>query len=160
MLKIGQQAPNFETTTESGERFRLSDLRGKKVALVWYVKDNTSGCQAQVCSLRDNYDWLRAQDVEVFAIAPGSQKTHRSFKEKNNLQFPLLMDEKNKIAEKYGVWGEKQMYGKKYIGTIRTSFLIDEEGIVASIIGGPEGVERVKTKNHTEQIARVWGLKL
>ncbi|TFF91059.1 redoxin domain-containing protein, partial [Candidatus Thorarchaeota archaeon] len=100
MAKIGDKAPVFSTTTETGNRFKLSDYKGKKVALVWYVKDNTSGCQKQVCSLRDSYDDFKGMDVEVFAIAPGSQKTHQSFKEKNNLQFPLLMDEENEIAKK------------------------------------------------------------
>jgi peroxiredoxin Q/BCP len=160
MVKIGQKAPDFATTTESGEKFKLSDHRGKKVALVWYVKDNTSGCQKQVCSLRDNYDNFKGQNVEVFAIAPGTEKTHQKFKEKNDLQFPLLMDEDNKIAEKYGVWGEKQMYGKKYMGIIRTSFLIDEDGKIDSIIGGEEGVEKVKTADHADQVMRVWGLRI
>lgn len=160
MVKIGQKAPDFKTTTESGENFKLSDYKGKKVALVWYVKDNTSGCLKQVCSLRDSYDDFKGQNVEVFAIAPGTEATHQKFKEKNDLPFPLLMDEDNKIAEKYGVWGEKQMYGKKYMGIIRTSFLIGEDGKIESIIGGPEGVEKVKTTDHAEQVMRVWGLNL
>ena len=160
MVKIGNKAPEFSTTTETGEKFKLSDYKGKKVALVWYVKDNTPGCQAQVCSLRDSYKALQGQNVEVFAIAPGTQKTHQSFKAKNNVPFPLLMDEDNKIAELYGVWQEKQMYGKKYMGVVRTTFLIDEKGKIESILGGDEGVEKVNTKQHAEQVMQVWNLKL
>lgn len=160
MVKIGDKAPDFSTTTETGERFKLSDHNGKKVALVWYVKDNTTGCQRQVCSLRDSYDDFKGKNVEVFAIAPGSQETHQSFKEKNNLPFPLLMDEDNEIAKKYGVWAKKKMYGREYMGIIRTTFLIDEKGRVESIIGGPEGVEKVSTKEHAGQVMKVWNLEV
>ena len=160
MLKIGDKAPAFSTTTETGEGFKLSDYKGQKVALIWYVKDNTSGCQAQLCSMRDNYDDFTGKNVEVFVIAPGSQKTHQSFKEKNNLQFPLLMDEENEIAKKYGVWAKKKMYGKEYMGIVRTTFLIDEKGKIESIIGGPEGVEKVNTKEHADQVMKVWSLKV
>jgi peroxiredoxin Q/BCP len=145
---------------ESGKKFKLSDYKGKKVILYWYVKDNTKGCQAQSCSLRDNFDVFTGNDAEVFGIAPGTEKTHKSFKEKNNLPFPLLIDEDNKIAELYGVWGKKQMYGKEYMGIIRTTFLIDENGKVEGIFGGPEGLEKVKTKVHADQIINFWGLKL
>ena len=161
MIRIGDKAPDFKTTTESGEPFKLSDYKGKKVVLYWYVKDNTSGCQAQSCSLRDSYDIFQEKDVLVFGIAPGTEKTHQSFKSKNDLPFPLLMDEDNTIAKLYDVWQKKKMYGKEYMGIERTTFLIDEKGKITKIIGKhPEGVEKVQTKEHAEQILRVWDLKL
>ena len=161
MVKIGQKAPDFKTTTESGEKFKLSDYKGKKVLLYWYVKDNTSGCQAQSCSLRDNYEVFQDNDVLVFGIAPGTEKTHQSFKSKNNLPFPLLMDEDNEIAKLYDVWQKKKMYGKEFMGIERTSFLIDEQGKISKIIGKhPEGEEKVQTREHADQVIRVWGLKL
>ena len=161
MINIGDKAPDFKTTTESGEKFKLSDYRGKKIVLYWYVKDNTTGCQAQSCSLRDNYTVFTDNDTLVFGIAPGTQKTHQSFKEKNNLPFPLLMDEDDEIAKLYGVWQKKKMYGKEYMGIERTTFLIDEKGKIAKIIGKhPDGIEKVDTKEHAEQVIRVWNLKL
>lgn len=160
MIKVGDKAPDFETTTESGEKFKLSDYKGKKVVLYWYVKDNTSGCQAQSCSLRDNYDLFQDNKVLVFGIAPGTEKTHQSFKSKNNLQFPLLMDEDNAIAKLFDVWQKKKMYGKEYMGVVRTTFLIDEKGFVESIFGGPEGIEKVNTKEHADQVIKFWELKI
>ena len=160
MIKIGDKAPGFQTMTESGNKFRLSDYKGKRVLLYWYVKDNTTGCKAQSCSLRDNFDMFQNNNVEVFGIAPGTEKTHLSFKSKNNLPFPLLMDGDNKIAKLYGVWGKKKMYGKEFMGIIRTTFLIDEKGKVEGIFGGAEGIEKVKTKEHAQQAIDFWGLKL
>ena len=160
MIKVGDKAPDFETTTESGEKFKLSDYKGKKVVLYWYVKDNTSGCQAQSCSLRDNYDLFQDNKVLVFGIAPGTEKTHQSFKNKNNLQFPLLMDEDNAIAKLFDVWQKKKMYGKEYMGVVRTTFLIDEKGFVEGIFGGPEGIEKVNTKEHANQVIKFWELKI
>ncbi|TFG32690.1 thioredoxin-dependent thiol peroxidase [Candidatus Thorarchaeota archaeon] len=160
LVKVGDRAPLFTTTTESGEKFKLSDYKGKKIVLYWYVKDNTPGCQAQSCSLRDNYEVFSDNDTVVVGIAPGTAKSHQSFKEKNNLPFPLLLDEDNKIAQLYGVWGKKSMYGKEYEGIIRTTFLIDEKGKIASILGGSEGIEKVNTKAHADQIVKVWNLKV
>ncbi len=159
MLKKGDKAPDFESTTESGEKFKLSDHRGKKIVLYWYVKDNTKGCQAESVSFRDNYPQFLENGIEVFGIAPGTQKTHQNFKEKNNLQFPLLMDENHEIAEKYGVWQKKKMYGKEYMGIQRTTFLIDENGKIEDVFG-PNGVEKVKTKEHADQVIEHWNLSL
>lgn len=160
MVKVGDIAPIFTTLTDSGEKFKLSDHKGKKVVLYWYVKDNTSGCQAQSCSLRDSYEIFADNNTVVVGIAPGNAKSHQSFKQKNNLPFPLLLDEDNKIAKLYGVWGKKSMYGKEYEGIIRTTFLIDEKGKIASILGGSEGVAAVDTEKHADQIIKVWNLKL
>lgn len=160
MLRVGNKAPDFQTTTESGEEFKLSDYRGEKLVLYWYVKDNTTGCQAESCSLRDSYDVFQSNEIRVFGIGPGSEKTHQSFKSKNKLPFPLLMDENNEIAELYDVWGKKKMYGKEYMGIIRTTFLIDENGKIEGIFGGPDGIEKVKTKKHADQVIGFWELKL
>jgi len=160
MLKIGDKAPNFTTTTESGDKFKLSSLKGKKVFLYFYPKDNTPGCQAEACSIRDNYAAFEKSDIPVFGVSGGTAKSHLSFKEKNNLPFPLLMDEEFEIAKLYGVYVTKKMYGKEYLGIERTTFLIDEKGKIEGIFGGPEGIEKVETKTHADQIIKFWNLKL
>lgn len=159
MLKKRDNAPDFETTTQSGQKFKLSDQKGKKIVLYWYVKDNTKGCQAESASFRDRYSEFQENGIEVFGIAPGSEKTHKNFKEKNNLPFPLLLDENHEIAEKYGVWQKKKMYGREYMGIQRTTFLIDEDGKIDDIFG-PGGVAKVKTKEHADQIIEHWNLSL
>ena len=160
MLKKGDKAPNFTTTTESGEKFKLSSLKGKKVFLYFYPKDNTSGCQAEACSIRDNYSVFEKSDIPVFGVSGGTAKSHQSFKDKNNLPFPLLMDEEFEIAKLYGVYVTKKMYGNEYLGIERTTFLIDEKGKIEGIFGGPEGIEKVQTKTHADQIIKFWNLKL
>jgi peroxiredoxin Q/BCP len=160
VLKIGDKAPNFATTTESGDKFRLSSLKGKKVFLYFYPKDNTSGCQEEACSIRDNYRVFEKSDIPVFGVSGGDAKSHQSFKNKNNLPFALLMDEEFEIAKLYGVYNKKSMYGKEYMGIERTTFLIDEKGRVEGIFGGPEGVEKVRTKDHADQVIKFWNLKL
>jgi len=160
MIKIGDKAPDFKTTTESGDRFRLSNQKGKKVFLYFYPKDNTTGCKAEACSIRDSYKVFEGNDIPVFGVSGGTAKSHQSFKEKNDLPFPLLMDEDFEIAKLYDVYQTKKMYGKEYLGIVRTTFLIDEKGKVEGIFGGPEGVEKVKTKEHAEQVIKFWGLKL
>ncbi|MHA1575988.1 MAG: peroxiredoxin [Candidatus Thorarchaeota archaeon] len=160
MLKIGDNAPDFATTTESGEQVKLSSLKGKKIFLFFYPKDNTSGCQAEACSIRDSYDVFEKSDIPVFGISGGTEKSHQSFINKNNLPFPLLMDEDFEIARLYDVYQKKQMYGKEYLGIVRTTFLIDEQGKIEGIFGGTAGIEKVKTKTHADQIIKFWELKL
>jgi peroxiredoxin Q/BCP len=160
LLKIGDKAPNFTTTTESGETIKLSSFRGKKIFLYFYPKDNTSGCKAEACSIRDSYKVFEKSDIPVLGVSGGTEKSHRSFKEKNNLPFPLLMDEDFEIAKLYDVYQTKQMYGKEYLGIVRTTFLIDEKGKIEGIFGGPEGIEKVNTKEHADQVIKFWKLKL
>jgi peroxiredoxin Q/BCP len=160
MLKVGDKAPNFTTTSESGEKIKLSDFKGKKVFLYFYPKDNTSGCQAEACSIRDSYEVFVNSDIPVLGVSGGNEKSHQSFKNKNNLPFPLLMDEEFEIAKLYDVYKKKQMYGKEYMGIERTTFLIDEKGKIEGIFGGPEGIEKVKTKEHADQVIKFWDLKL
>ncbi|MFQ5833624.1 MAG: peroxiredoxin [Candidatus Thorarchaeota archaeon] len=160
MIKTGDSAPDFQTTTESGKDFKLSELRGKKVFLYFYPKDHTTGCIAEACSIRDSYEVFRQSDIPVFGVSGGSAKSHQSFKEKYDLPFPLLMDEGFEIAKLYNVYQNKKMYGKEYMGIVRTTFLIDEDGKVEGIFGGPEGMEKVKTKEHADQVIKFWGLKL
>ncbi|MHA2004243.1 MAG: peroxiredoxin [Candidatus Thorarchaeota archaeon] len=160
MIKIGDKAPDFKTATESGDEFSLSTYKGKKVFLYFYPKDNTPGCKAESCSIRDSYNVFEQNDIPVFGVSGGSAKSHQSFKDKNNLPFPLLMDEEFGIAKLYEVYQPKKMYGKEYLGIVRTTFLIDEDGKVEGIFGGPEGIEKVKTKEHADQVIKFWGLKL
>ncbi len=160
MLKVGDKAPSFTTTTESGEKIKLTDYKGKKVFLYFYPKDNTSGCQAEACSIRDRYEVFENSDIPVLGVSGGNVKSHQSFKDKNNLPFPLLMDEEFEIAKLYGVYKTKKMYGKEYLGIERTTFLIDEKGKIEGIFGGPEGIEKVKTKEHADQVIKFWELKL
>ena len=160
MLKIGDKAPDFTTSTESGDTVKLSSLMGKKVFIYFYPKYNTTGCQAESCSIRDSYNVFEKSDIPVFGISGGTAKSHKSFIDKNNLPFPLLMDEEFKIAQLYDVYQTKKMYGKEYLGIVRTTFLIDEKGIIEGIYGGPNGIEKVKTKTHADQVIKFWDLKL
>ena len=147
-LNIGDKAPEFEGVNQNGEPVKLSDFKGKKVVLYFYPKDNTPGCTAQACNLRDNYDELLKAGYEVIGVSKDSVKSHQKFIEKQELPFILIADENISIHEKYGVWQEKSMYGKKYMGTVRTTFIIDEKGNVEDII------KKVKTKDHTAQIMK------
>ena len=147
-LEVGQMAPDFEAPIESGETIKLSDYRGKKVVLYFYPKDNTPGCTAQSCNLRDNYEALQKAGYVVLGISSDSEKSHVKFKEKQSLPFSLISDPDKKVHELYGTWVEKSMYGRKYMGTARTTFIIDEEGKVEEIIS------KVKTKDHTAQILK------
>ena len=147
-LEIGQQAPDFTTQDQEGNMISLSDFKGKKVVLYFYPKNNTPGCTAQACNLRDNYQGLLAAGYVVLGISSDSQKSHKKFAEKQNLPFPLLVDEDLAIHEKYGTWVEKQMFGRKYMGTARTTFVIDENGLIEDII------TKVNTKEHTSQILK------
>ena len=145
-LSIGDPAPDFTSTDQTGRTIRLSDYRGRKVVLYFYPKDDTSGCTAQACSLRDNYADLREAGYEVLGVSVDNQTSHQKFISKYDLPFTLVADTDKQLVDAYGVWQEKSMYGRKYMGTVRTTFLIDENGIITNIIG------KVDTKNHAEQI--------
>ena len=127
-LKAGDAAPDFETVNEQGEKVSLAGLRGKRVVLYFYPKDNTSGCTTQACGFRDNYPQISEKNAVVLGVSPDSARSHQSFRAKFDLPFPLLIDADHKIAEAYGVWREKSMYGRKYMGILRSHFVIDEQG--------------------------------
>jgi peroxiredoxin Q/BCP len=145
-LKEGLKAPWFEGIDQNGDEVKLSDFTGKKVILYFYPKDNTPGCTAEACNLRDNYDSLLKKGFAVIGVSPDNEKSHKGFTGKYSLPFPLIADTSKKILNDYGVWGEKKMYGKSYFGVIRTTFVIDEKGIIEKII------TKVDTAGHTEQI--------
>ena len=147
-MEIGSKAPEILGKDAEGNEIRLSDYRGRKIVLYFYPKDSTPGCTAEACSLRDNYSELRKQGYEVIGVSVDSQKSHLRFAEKNNLPFPLISDESKELVEVFGVWGEKKMAGRTYMGTYRTTFIINEEGIVERIIGPKD----IKTKVHAKQI--------
>ena len=147
-MNVGDKAPEVLGVNEQGEQILLSHYRGKKVVLYFYPKDNTSGCTAEACSLNDNYDTLTAQGYEVVGISPDSAGSHQKFIAKYNLAFNLIADTDKKILEDYGVWAEKSMYGRKYMGVLRTTFIIDEQGIIERVI------TKVNTKNAAEQILK------
>ncbi len=145
-LEIGQNAPNFETLNQDGKTVKLSDFTGKKVVLYFYPKDNTPTCTTQACNLRDNYSILQSKGYTVLGVSTDTAKSHKKFQSKFELPFDLLDDSSMKIVNDYGVWAEKMMYGKIYMGTLRTTFLIDETGIITDIL------EKVESKRHAEQI--------
>ncbi|AGA79166.1 thioredoxin-dependent thiol peroxidase [Echinicola vietnamensis] len=147
-LEIGNKAPDFEAKDQDGNTIKLSDYKGKKVVLYFYPKDNTPGCTAQACDLRDHYDALLDAGYVVLGISTDSEKSHKKFIEKHELPFPLIADEDKAVHELYNTWREKKNYGRTYMGTVRTTFVIDEEGKIAEII------EKVKTKEHSNQILK------
>ena len=145
-LSEGDKAPGFNTTDQNGNKVKLEDFKGKKVVLYFYPKDNTPGCTAEACNLRDNYDDLKKQGFEILGISPDSEASHKKFGTKHDLPFALLSDPDKKIMNAYGVWGEKKMYGRTYEGVHRTTFIIDEEGKIEKVF------KKVKTKDHSNQI--------
>jgi peroxiredoxin Q/BCP len=147
-LKVGDIAPDFAVNDQSGRQVKLSDFKGKKVVLYFYPKDNTPGCTAEACNLRDNYQALMRAGYVVLGVSKDDEKSHQKFIDKFELPFPLLADTEKDIHEKYGTWVEKSMYGRKYMGSARVTFLIDENGKIEEII------EKVKTKDHTAQILK------
>ena len=148
MLQIGTKAPMFEGADENGNTIRLTDYAGKKLVLYFYPKDSTPGCTAEACDLRDNYHRFLAQGYEVLGVSVQDEKSHNKFIEKNQLPFHLIADTDHTLGDAFGTWGEKSMYGRKYFGTLRTTFVIDEEGRVERIILP----KQVKTKDHARQI--------
>lgn len=147
-LKVGDKAPQFEGVNQDGNPIKLSDYKGKKVVLYFYPKDNTPGCTAESCNLRDNYSLLQSQGYIVLGISTDSEKSHTKFIEKFDLPFDLIADVDKTIHEQFNTWREKSMYGRTYMGTVRTTFVIDEEGLIEEVI------EKVKTKDHTAQILK------
>ncbi|MDR1203692.1 MAG: thioredoxin-dependent thiol peroxidase [Tannerellaceae bacterium] len=147
-IQVGDKAPEILGLDQNGNEIRLNDFKGKKLSLYFYPKDNTSGCTAEACSLRDGYQDLRKAGYEVVGVSKDSAKSHQKFIADHELPFNLIADTDTKLQEQFGVWVEKSMYGRKYMGTARTTFLINEEGIVERIIGPKE----VKTKDHAIQI--------
>lgn len=148
MITVGSMAPDFTLASDTGETFTLSNLKGKKVVLYFYPKDNTSGCTKEACDFRDALPDFDRQNVVVLGVSKDSLKSHASFRLKQNLNFPLLSDETCEVCEKYGVWVEKSMYGRKYMGIDRATFLIDEHGIVQAVW------RKVKVPGHIDSILK------
>lgn len=149
-LQEGKKAPAFSGVDQNGDKIALKDFKGKKVVLYFYPKDDTPGCTAQACNLRDNHTALLEKGFVVIGVSVDSVKKHKKFEEKYELPFSLIADEDKKIVEAYGVWGEKKFMGKTYMGITRTTFLIDEDGKIKSIIGKPD------TKNHAAEVLEAW----
>lgn len=147
-LTAGSKAPDFTVNDQDGKPVKLSDFKGKKVVLYFYPKDQTPGCTAEACSLRDNYKALQKQGYEVLGVSTDNEKSHQKFIAKEKLPFRLLADVDKTLHTKYGTWVEKSMYGRKYMGTARVTFIIDEKGVIEEII------EKVDTKNHADQILK------
>jgi len=145
-LKEGDLAPDFKAVDQDGNEISLSQFKGKKVVLYFYPKDNTPGCTAEACNIRDNYDDFLQKGFVVLGVSGDSEKSHQNFKTKHNLPFPLISDPDRKVISAFSAWGEKSMYGKIFHGIIRKTFIIDEEGKIEKII------EKVKTKDHSKQI--------
>jgi len=150
-LKAGDKAPDFNSKDQNGEEVSLANFKGKTVILYLYPKDDTPGCTAEACDFRDNYQSLIGKGYEVVGVSTDDSKSHKKFETKYSLPFPLIADEDKSINEAYGVWAEKNMYGKKYMGTARTTFIIDADGIIKQII------EKVDTKNASQQVLDLIG---
>jgi|TARA_B110000046_G_scaffold44758_1_gene49740 peroxiredoxin Q/BCP len=147
-LKIGDVAPEFSAINQDGKMINLKDYKGKKVVMYFYPKDNTPGCTTQSCNLRDNYTLLQKQGYEIFGISQDPEKSHQKFIEKQSLPFDLISDVDHKVHHLYGTWDLKKYMGKEYMGTVRTTFVIDEKGMISDVI------EKVKTDDHTAQILK------
>lgn len=148
MLKIGDKMPDFEVKDQNGEIVSSKDLLGKKTVIYFYPKDNTSGCTAEACNLRDNYEAMVAKGYNVIGVSKDSATSHKKFAEKYQLPFTLLADTSTEMIQAFGAWGEKSLYGRKYMGTLRQTFIFDEDGTLVEII------EKVDTKNHAAQILK------
>ena len=147
-MNVGDKAPEILGTDQDGKEIKLSDYKGKKIALYFYPKDLTSGCTAQACNLRDNYKELTDKGYAIIGVSIQDEKSHKKFIEKNELPFPLIADTDLKLVNTFGVYGEKKMYGRTYMGTFRTTFIINEEGIITRIMQPKE----IKVKEHAQQI--------
>jgi thioredoxin-dependent peroxiredoxin len=150
-VKVGSKAPNILGKDENGNLIQLSDFQGKKIVLYFYPKDNTSGCTAQACSLRDNYQSLKDLGYQVIGVSIDNEVSHQKFIQKFELPFPLIADTEKLLVETFGVWSEKSMYGKKYMGTVRTTFIINEQGTITHVIEG----KSVNTKEHAAQLLQL-----
>lgn len=147
-MNVGNKVPEILGKDQDGKEIRLSDFAGRNLVLYFYPKDNTPGCTAEACSLRDNIDALRARGYQVVGVSSDSEASHRRFIEKQQLPFTLIADTDHKLQEEMGVWGEKSMCGRKYMGTLRTTFLIDGNGVITHVFGP----KAIKTKEHASQI--------
>jgi len=150
-LKEGDKAPAFTGKDQNGKKLSLSEYKGKKVVLYFYPEDDTPTCTVQACNLRDSYALLKKQGFTILGISPDEEKKHKKFEAKYDLPFTLVADPTHKIIDSYGVWGEKLLYGRRYMGLHRTTFVIDEKGIIRKIFLKP------KSKQHAEEIVKAWG---
>lgn len=146
MVEEGQEAPDFELTSDAGERVRLSQFRGKPVVLYFYPRDDTPGCTAQACGIRDSYDDFEQRGAVVLGVSPDEESSHVKFKQKHSLPFTLLADPEHEVAEQYGVWGEQKYMGKTYMGVERSTYLIDQDGRVTKVM------RRVKPDTHAAEV--------
>ncbi len=146
ILKIGDEAPAFTAIDQDGNPISLNEFRGKKLILYFYPKDDTPGCTAEACNLRDNYNLLLKKGYMIIGVSADDDRSHKKFIEKYELPFPLIPDKEKKILKAYGAWGKKKLYGREYDGILRTTYVISEKGVIEKIF------TRVDTKNHTEQI--------
>lgn len=153
MLKEGNKAPDFTATDQNGNQVKLSDHKGKRVVLYFYPKDDTPGCTKEACSFRDADDVFKDKGIKVYGVSIDNEKSHQKFILKYGLPFDLLADSDKKLVEKYGVWGEKSMYGKKYMGTLRKTFLIREDGKIVKIF------DKVKVAEHADEVLKAFGEK-
>jgi peroxiredoxin Q/BCP len=147
-LTVGAKAPDFILAAHDGKKYSLKDFRGKKVVLYFYPKDDTSGCTKEACSFRDNLSAIKRKGAIVIGVSPDAVRSHEKFSEKYDLNFPLLSDENKSMLVKYGVWQEKSMYGRKYMGVVRTTFIINEQGKITHIF------PKVKVDGHTDEILK------
>lgn len=152
MLETGQKAPDFTLNNQDGKAISLSDYKGKKVVLYFYPKDDTPGCTKEACNLRDNQSVLKEKGVVVLGVSIDDEVSHQKFINKYDLNFDLLADPEKKVVNLYGVWGEKNMYGRKYMGTNRWTYLINEDGVIDKIY------KKVKVSEHAQEIIKDWGL--
>lgn len=153
MLEKGAKAPSFTLKNQDGEKVSLKSFLGKKLAIYFYPKDMTPTCTVQACNIRDHFELLKLKGIEIIGVSADSVELHTKFIAKHQLPFTLLSDENKEMLMKYEVWGEKNMYGRKYMGIFRTTYLIDEKGKIVDVI------TKVQAKNHVEQILKAWGIK-
>ena len=149
-LKEGDKAPVFSGNDQQGKKVSLSDFKGKKVIIYFYPQDDTPTCTIEACNLRDNYSLLKKEGFVILGISPDTEKSHKKFAAKFDLPFTLVADPEHTIIDKYGVWGEKQLFGREYMGVIRTTFLVDEHGMIRKIF------EKPKNSTHAEEIIAAW----
>jgi peroxiredoxin Q/BCP len=151
MLQVGDKAPDFSGVDENGNAISLKDFKGKKVVLYFYPKDMTSGCTQEACDFRDSYSRIKRKGVVLLGVSPDAEKSHIKFKEKYDLPFPLIADTEKVICNAYGVWQEKSMYGRKYMGVVRSTFIIDEKGKIMAVFS------KVKVSGHVDEVLEALG---
>ena len=151
MLEVGDKAPDFSGVDEKGNNISLKDFKGKKVVLYFYPKDNTTGCTTEACDFRDSYSRIKRKGVVLLGVSPDSEKSHQKFIDKYDLPFPLIADTEKTIANAYGVWQEKSMYGRKYMGMVRSTFIIDEKGKLIAVF------PKVKVAGHVDEVLEAIG---